>query len=157
MCIFITIKLGIFHTELNTTILLSAIKAPVRLSRVVPSPGETAIGQHANNVGNHEVSSEWLLSSYQLVYICNGEFAAFVIAWNLIMEYMVIVALISKALIIFIDALCFGSVDHLVQIIPMSWYLSEYFDLLALFVPIIIGGKLNRQKITFFIVSTHIL
>lgn len=143
MCLFWGNNSGIFYVELNTTIVLSAIKVPARLSRLVSTPCETTDIENAGNNANLGWSSEWLLSSYQLVYICNGEFAAFIIAWNLIMEYMVIVALISKALIIFIDAICFGSDGHLVQFISMSWYLSEHFDLLALFVPFVIGGKLK--------------
>lgn len=133
-------RLGSFYTELNTTIVLSAIKVPVQLTRVIVSSGET--GQISDDV-HHAVSNDWLLPSYELVYICNGEFAAFVIAWNLIMEYMVIVALISKALIIFIDALFFGYVGHLSEFIPMSWYFGQHFDLLALLVPIVIGGKFS--------------
>lgn len=139
-------KLGTFYTELNQTIVLSAVKESLRLSHVVvTAPGETVVDQIADNTDDtrHRIGIERLLPTHKLVYICNGEFAAFVVAWNLIMEYMVIVALISKALIIFIDALFFDSVSHLTQIIPMSWYFSEHFDVFALFIPIIIGGKLN--------------
>lgn len=58
------------------------------------------------------------------------------------MEYIVIVALISKALIFYIDAAIYGNVGHLTQLIPMAWPLGQYFDVLALIVPIVIGGKL---------------
>lgn len=102
---------------------------------------ETAADSKPIPTSKYNVGSEFLLPSYQIAYICNGEFVAFVIAWNLIMEYIVIIALISKALIRFIDALLFGGGDHFNQIIPMAWPFSEYFDLLALFVPIVIGGK----------------
>lgn len=118
----------------------------MRLPHVMAAlPGETIVGQRAHNAYDtrHGMAIEWLLPSHELVYVCNGKFVAFVITWNLIMEYMVIVALISKTLIIFIDALFFDSVGYLTQIIPMSWCLSEYFDVLALIVPIIIGGKLK--------------
>lgn len=136
--------------ELNTTIVRSAIKVPVQLKRVILSSGEPG---PIVDVVHHEISNDWLLPSYELLYIFNGELAAFVMAWNLIMEYMVIVALISKALIIFIDALFFGYVGHLSEFIPMSWYLSQHFDLLALLVPIVIGGKLT----TFLSVSLFLL
>lgn len=112
-------------------------------------PGKTVVEQIITNDNaydaSHSMAIEWLLPSYQLVYVCNGKFVAFIIAWNLIMEYMVIVALISKALIIFIDAIFFGSVGHLTQIIPMLWHFNEHFDVLALSVPILIGGKLENQ------------
>lgn len=133
---------GTFYTELNEAIVLSAIKTPVQLSQA----SMMAVGQHAN--ANDSRTIEWLLPTHILVYICNGEFGAFVIAWNLIMEYIVIVALISKALIIYIDAIFFDILDHihLTQIVPMSWYLSEYFDVFALLVPIVIGGKLENNS-----------
>ncbi|XP_055301854.1 uncharacterized protein LOC129568229 [Sitodiplosis mosellana] len=138
---------GTFYTELNRMIVLSTIEESAQLSRVVATVSdETIVGQIDNNAyvtrTRYRVAIEWLLPSYELVYVCNGEFAAFVIAWNLIMEYVVIVALISKTLIIMIDALFFDSVGHLTEIIPMSWYLGEHFDVLALLVPIIIGVPL---------------
>lgn len=140
------LKLGTFYTELNKTIVLSAIKESARLSGAVATVhGETIMGQIVDSTGNSKVAIELLLPSHEVIYVCNGEFVAFVIAWNLIMEYIIIVALVSKALIIFIDALFFDSVGHLTQIIPMSWYLSSHFDVLALFVPIIIGGKLKIE------------
>ena len=138
-------KLGIFYTELNQTIVLSTIRESKQTS------DEIIVGQIDDNANDtkHGVTIERLLPSHELVYVCNGEFAAFVIAWNLIMEYMVIVALISKALIIFIDALFFGSVGHLSEMIPMSWYLGEHFDVLALLIPVIMGGKLKSAPTTF--------
>lgn len=119
--------------------MLSTIKETKQIS------DEIIVGQTGDNANDtkHVVTIDRLLLSHELVYVCNGEFAAFVIAWNLIMEYVVIVALISKALIIFFDALFFGSVGHLTEMIPMSWYLGEHFDVLALLIPIIIGGKLK--------------
>lgn len=97
------------------------------------------------------IPTEYLLPSYTIAYVIgNGELAAFLIAWNLIMEYIVIVAVISKALIIFIDALFFSSVGHLTQIIPMVWHFSQYFDVMAMMVPIVIGGKLLQIESTTF-------
>lgn len=139
---FFPLRLGGFYLELNKTIVLSAVKVPVHLSmRVIASSDEPSRTGGEHDDEQCDVSNDWLLPSYELVYMCNGELAAFVIAWNLIMEYMVVVALISKALIIFIDALFFGYVGHLSEFIPMSWHFSQHFDLLALLVPIVIGGK----------------
>lgn len=142
---------GIFYTELNTTIILSAIKTPERLSQVMVTPPRPIESNSTNNdpeVHNNHVEttkfngySHWMLSSYEIAYICHGEFAAFLIAWNLVMECIVIVALISKALILFLDVLFYGPESHLTQIIAMPWILSQNFDLLALLVPIVIGGK----------------
>lgn len=64
------------------------------------------------------------------------------------MEFIVIVALISKALIVYIDAAIYdddNNAGHLTQIVPMAWPLSQYFDVLALLVPIVIGGKLGAN------------
>lgn len=133
---------GAFYTELNEAIVLSAIKIPGRISRVmVTVPAETTMADDRASNASHQLAIKKLLQSYEMVSVCNGEFVAFVIAWNLIMEYMVIVALISKALIIFFDAMFFDSVGQFNQVIPISWHFSQHFDVIALFVPIIIGGK----------------
>lgn len=145
---FFSFETGAFYTELNTAIVLSAIKSTESLSRVTVTPSIQTINDRPNAKSKPSISTEFLLPSYTLAYVVgNGEFAAFIIAWNLIMEYIVIVALISKVLIIFIDALCFGSVGHLTQIIPMAWQFSQYFDVMALLVPIVIGGKLCYNRI----------
>lgn len=151
-------NLGTFYTELNQTIVLSTIKESEQ------SSDEIIVGQIGDNANDtkHGLTIDRLLLSHELVYVCNGEFAAWFLAWNLIFEYVVIVALISKALIIFIDALFFGSVGHLTEMIPMSWYLGEHFDVLALLIPIIIGGKLKSAptfsvKVPKNIFVTHFL
>lgn len=147
--------LGVFYTELNTTIVLSAIKLPARLSQVtVIKTGENEITNNNSNAENKhretttkfDGRSGWMLASYEIAHICNGEFAAFVITWNLILEYIVIAALISKALIVFIDVIFYGSANHLTQLVEMPWFLSQYFDVLALFVPIVVGGKFNAER-----------
>lgn len=112
---------------------------------MVTVPAETTMADDRASNTSHQLAIKKLLPSYELVSVCNGEFVAFVIAWNLIMEYMVIVALISKALIIFFGELFFDSVGYFTQIIPMSWNFSQHFDVIALFVPIIIGGKRNMS------------
>lgn len=132
--------------ELNTTIVYSAIKSHEQLSQVtvIASSSPPILEVSASNRKSARritISKNFLLSSSHIAHICNGEFGALIVAWNLIMEYIVIVALISKALIVYLDAAIYGSVGHLTQLIPMSWPLSEYFDVLALLVPILIGGN----------------
>lgn len=134
---------GAFYTELNATIVLSANKSSSTSKRLSQVTVATTIDM-ANNCHRHNpsISTAHLLSSARIAYICNGKLAAFIVAWNLIMEYIVIVALISKALIIYIDALIYGSVGHLTQIVTMVWPFGQYFDVLAMLVPIAIGGKI---------------
>lgn len=140
--------LGAFYMELNTTIVYSAIKSHEQLSQVTvvassaPAPQIVQVASsNRKSARRISISKNFLLSSSHIAHICNGEFGALIVAWNLIMEYIVIVALISKALIIYLDAAIYDNVGHLTQLIPMSWPLSEYFDVLALLVPIVIGGK----------------
>lgn len=143
---------GAFYMELNTTILSSMIKSHEHLSHVTVTSSTTTPSAEVTNderiqsTRKADISGDFLLSTTHIAYICNGEFGAFVVAWNLIMEFIVIVALISKALIMYIDATIYGNVGHLTQILPLAiWPFAQYFDVLALLVPIVIGGK-----VTFF-------
>lgn len=133
--------------ELNTTIVSSSMKSHEHLSQVtVTSPINEVVANDNRTkptARTAHISTEFLLSTGHIAYICNGELGAFIVAWNLIMEYIVIVALISKALIMYIDAAIYGNAGHITQIVPLNWPLSQYFDVLALFVPIVIGGKLG--------------
>lgn len=142
---------GAFYTELNTTIVLSAIESRERLSQVnvtSPSPAielaknKNISANRTNAVHKTAISANGLLSASHIAYICNGELVAFIVAWNLIMEFIVMVALISKALIMYIDAIAYGDVGHLTQLVSMNWPLAQYFDVLALLVPCLLGGKL---------------
>lgn len=143
---------GAFYVELNTTIVSAAIKSHEHLSQVTSPPANAVANNRTerSSARRASISGDFLLSASHIAYICNGELGAFCVAWNLIMEFIVIVALISKALIMYIDAAIYGNVGHLTQIVPMVWPLSQYVDVLALLVPIVIGGKLavfaNRNK-----------
>lgn len=134
--------------ELNSTI-VSAIKSHEQFSQVIVMSAPIQVANSNNRTKparRMNISRNFLLSSSHIAYICNGEFGALFVAWNLIMEYVVVVALISKALIVYIDAAIYDNVGHLTQIVPMSWPLSQYFDVLALIVPFVIGGKLEIHR-----------
>lgn len=139
---------GAFYVELNTTIVSSAIQSHEHMSQVtiVTSSSSSIAAEVANertkSIRRADISGDFLLSTSHIAYICSGECGAFVVAWNLIMEFIIIVALISKALIMYIDAAIYGNVGHLTQLVPMaSWPFGQSFDVLALLVPIVIGGK----------------
>lgn len=106
---------------------------------IVPAATTTTTTTKSNDY----ILSEWLMPSYVFVYICHGEFAAFIIAWNLIMEYVVCMALVAKGLVCFFDEIAFSSMEFSLQhLVPMQWTFSDHFDLVAFFVPIMIGGKI---------------
>lgn len=123
--------------ELNQAIVVSAILSKRLLSS--PLANDRALYQAKSNA----VSSEWLMPSYVFAYICNGEFAGFIIAWNLILEYAVAMALVSKVIVFAIDALIFDGNDFsLLHLVPLYLpWTSADFDMVALLVPIVFGGK----------------
>lgn len=88
------------------------------------------------------ISTTLLLPSFIFTYLCIGEFAAFVIGWNLILEYVIGVAIVSKGIAYYMDMLIFDSFGiNITQITSISWNLSDYFDFFSFFIPILIGGE----------------
>ncbi|XP_044754890.1 high affinity cationic amino acid transporter 1-like isoform X2 [Coccinella septempunctata] len=80
-------------------------------------------------------------SAYIYSYVCVGEFIAFVIGWNLILEYIIGSASVAKGLSSYVDNLCNGSLSSTFrQLAPIDVpYLSPYFDIFAFTVPIILS------------------
>lgn len=81
--------------------------------------------------------------------MCIGEFVAFVIGWNLILDYVIGVALVAKGIAIYLDLLVFGNDEFfgaaVAPFTPKDWQiLSAYFDFLAFFIPILLAGELNQ-------------
>lgn len=156
---------GTFYAELNATVLQSLVESTKRLTNVtvtvpIESPQSEStternasdrngsidtITNTANTIdptSNDYILSEWLLPSYVFANICHGEFAAFIIGWNLIMEFVICTALVAKALVLFIDAILFDKMSFSLQhLVPMTWPFGDYFDFIGLFVPIVIGGE----------------
>lgn len=79
-------------------------------------------------------------SAYVYSYVTIGEFVAFVIGWNLIIEYIIGGASVAKGLSLYIDSLTNNSMEGFYRsmLVINSPYLSEYIDLLALAVCLII-------------------
>lgn len=154
---------GTFYAELNSTILQAFIGSNKRLMNVrvvsttIETPEPDPINQNTNN-DNHSapasnidhndfIFGDWLLPSYAFAYIFHGELTAFVMSWNLILEIIVCMALVAKAMVSFIDAIAFdfGMEFRLQYAIPMAWSFAGHFDVVALFIPILIGSEFFSQ------------
>ncbi|XP_041979235.1 cationic amino acid transporter 2-like isoform X2 [Aricia agestis] len=72
-------------------------------------------------------------SAYVYSYVCVGEFMAFLIGWNLILEYIIGAASVVKALSEYLDSLCGKAISgQLREWMPMDVpHLAQYPDLLA--------------------------
>lgn len=90
------------------------------------------------------LSSKLLMPSFIFTYLCMGEFAAFVVGWNLLLEQVIGVALVAKGIAAYVDMLIFdraGVNITLTQVHPVSSNISDYFDFFGFFIPILAGGK----------------
>ncbi|XP_054161565.1 cationic amino acid transporter 2-like [Oppia nitens] len=72
-------------------------------------------------------------SAYVYTYVTVGEFMAFIIGWNLILEYIIGTASVARAYSVYLDALCGGTISkHLRQWVPINVSeLGSYPDPLA--------------------------
>lgn len=83
-------------------------------------------------------------SAYIFTYVAIGEFLAFIVGWNLILEYVIGAASVSKGMSLYIDSLL-GDVmkDFFKEIAPITeGFLSSYFDFFAFGGPLLIGSAL---------------
>jgi amino acid transporter len=80
-------------------------------------------------------------SAYIFTYVAIGEFLAFIVGWNLILEYVIGAASISKGLSLYIDSLVGDVMKNCFKLIaPMSWdFLAPYFDFFAFGCPLLVG------------------
>lgn len=79
-------------------------------------------------------------SAYLYSYITIGEFVAFVIGWDLIIEYIIGGASVAKGLSLYVDSLTNNSMERFYRsmfVIDFP-YLSEYVDLFALAICLIL-------------------
>ncbi|XP_004925382.2 cationic amino acid transporter 2 isoform X1 [Bombyx mori] len=72
-------------------------------------------------------------SAYVYSYVCVGEFIAFIIGWNLILEYIIGAASVVKALSEYLDSLLNKAISsHLEAALPIdSPHLADYPDVFA--------------------------
>ncbi|XP_044734096.1 cationic amino acid transporter 2-like [Chrysoperla carnea] len=83
-------------------------------------------------------------SAYVYSYVCVGEFIAFIIGWNLLLEYIIGSASVVKGLSTYTDALIGKRMGtYLNDTIPMNVdYLADYPDVFAFFVTILFSTAL---------------
>ncbi|XP_045536557.1 cationic amino acid transporter 2 [Papilio machaon] len=72
-------------------------------------------------------------SAYVYSYVCVGEFMAFIIGWNLILEYIIGAASVVKALSEYLDSLLNKAMStHLEAVLPLNTpHLAKYPDFFA--------------------------
>ncbi|XP_063228233.1 cationic amino acid transporter 2-like [Bacillus rossius redtenbacheri] len=83
-------------------------------------------------------------SAYVYSYVCVGEFVAFVIGWNLILEYVIGTASVARGLSNYVDSLTDKVMhDRLIEVMPIRIkFLSEYPDFLAFGIVMLLTGLL---------------
>ncbi|XP_049289496.1 cationic amino acid transporter 2 isoform X2 [Anopheles funestus] len=80
-------------------------------------------------------------SAYIYSYVCIGEFMAFIIGWNLMLEYIIGSASVSRGLSLYIDTLANDTMKtRFLEVAPIEWdFMSNYFDFFAFSVAILLG------------------
>ncbi|CAG2174309.1 unnamed protein product, partial [Oppiella nova] len=82
-------------------------------------------------------------SAYVYSYITVGEFMAFIIGWNLILEYAIGSASIARGYSGYVDSLVNYQIqDHFTKWAPLNFGTSKYFDFFAFSIAILIAGLL---------------
>lgn len=84
-------------------------------------------------------------SAYVYSYVCIGEFAAFVIGWNLLLEYVLGASAVCRAISLYLDTLINDTIkDSFTSIAPMcsepGCFFAGYFDFLAFGLAIFFGA-----------------
>lgn len=82
-------------------------------------------------------------SAYIYSYVCIGEFIAFVIGWNLLLEYIIGSASVAKGLSLYLDTLISDAFkDTFTKIAPLpGGFLADYFDFFSFTCPLLLGGE----------------
>ncbi|XP_076251381.1 high affinity cationic amino acid transporter 1 isoform X1 [Rhynchophorus ferrugineus] len=83
-------------------------------------------------------------SAYIYSYICVGEFVAFVIGWNLILEYIIGSASVARSLSLYLDSLINNTMqDTFRHVAPLSGgFMSEYFDFFSFSISVLLAVAL---------------
>ncbi|XP_001353160.3 cationic amino acid transporter 3 isoform X1 [Drosophila pseudoobscura] len=83
-------------------------------------------------------------SAYVYSYVCIGEFAAFVIGWNLILEYVIGTASVCRGISLYLDSLLNDTLkETFAEVAPMNvTFLGSYFDFLAFGLVVVFGVAL---------------
>ncbi|XP_066260456.1 high affinity cationic amino acid transporter 1-like isoform X2 [Euwallacea similis] len=80
-------------------------------------------------------------SAYIYSYVCVGEFIAFVIGWNLILEYVIGSASVARGLSLYLDTLLNNTLQNTFrEIAPINvTYLATYFDFFSFGISILLA------------------
>ncbi|KAH8351704.1 hypothetical protein KR059_012926 [Drosophila kikkawai] len=83
-------------------------------------------------------------SAYVYSYVCIGEFIAFVIGWNLILEYVIGTASVCRGISLYLDSLLNDTLKTtFAEVAPMNVsFLGSYFDFLAFGLVVVFGVAL---------------
>ncbi|KAJ8985010.1 hypothetical protein NQ317_016921 [Molorchus minor] len=84
-------------------------------------------------------------SAYIYSYVCVGEFVAFVIGWNLILEYIIGSASVARTLSSYVDTLVNNTMQNtFIEIAPIDFPpLSRYFDSFAFGISMVLAVALS--------------
>jgi solute carrier family 7 (cationic amino acid transporter), member 2 len=87
-------------------------------------------------------------SAYLYTFVTIGEFVAFLIGWNLILEYAIGSASIAKGITGYINELTNNKLSHFWrEILPLNVsFLGEYVDLFAFAIVMIVASKCKYSK-----------
>lgn len=82
-------------------------------------------------------------SAYVYSYVSVGEFIAFTIGWNLILEYVIGTASVAKGMANYIDSLCNNTMaETMTRIAPINVsFLADYPDIFAFTLVLLITSK----------------
>lgn len=91
-------------------------------------------------------SSKLLLPSYALSYLCMGEWAGFAVAWNLLLEYAIGMAIVSKSLVKNFKSL--NTDNNTMSAVSDALDPTDYFEFSSFFTPIFAAGEIiyNKKK-----------
>ncbi|XP_034656071.1 cationic amino acid transporter 3 isoform X1 [Drosophila subobscura] len=83
-------------------------------------------------------------SAYVYSYVCIGELAAFVIGWNLILEYIIGTASVCRGISLYLDSLLNDTLkETFAEVAPMNVkFLGSYFDFFAFGLVVVFGVAL---------------
>nr|CAD7259506.1 unnamed protein product [Timema shepardi] len=92
-------------------------------------------------------------SAYVYSYVCVGEFVAFIIGWNLILEYVIGAASVGRGLSTYVDSLCDNAMkDAFRKIAPINIdFLSPYPDFFAFGIVMVFADSVNEAEIVLLV------
>ncbi|XP_065656455.1 cationic amino acid transporter 2 isoform X2 [Hydra vulgaris] len=104
-------------------------------------------------------------SAYVYCYVTMGEFCAFVIGWNMLLEYIIGAAVVARGLVDYVDSLTGGwiknetiSITGEIKVPGISSYIDFVsFAIIILFTIFISCGMKNSARLNNFCVSINIL